>query len=103
MHLTTKLFFTATLLAGNLFASFAGDVTLKITKKYINLPVSHQVDRKKMTFEVKGTPERNFVSVWLTRNPTTGYSAMSLPGKERHFASAMKGSLPDWRQSIRTM
>ena len=38
MHLTTKLFFTATLLAGNLFASFAGDVTLKITKKYINLP-----------------------------------------------------------------
>jgi len=43
MHLTTKLFFTATLLAGNLFASFAGDVTLKITKKYINLPVSHQV------------------------------------------------------------
>lgn len=28
MHLTTKLFFTATLLAGNLFASFAGDVTL---------------------------------------------------------------------------
>ena len=47
MHLTTKLFFTATLLAGNLFASFAGDVTLKITKKYINLPVSHQVDRKK--------------------------------------------------------
>lgn len=61
MHLTTKLFFTATLLAGNLFASFAGDVTLKITKKYINLPVSHQVDRKKMTFEVKGTPERNFV------------------------------------------
>ena len=61
MHLTTKLFFTATLLAGNLFTSFAGDVTLKITKKYINLPVSHQVDRKKMTFEVKGTPERNFV------------------------------------------
>ena len=40
MHLTTKLFFTATLLAGNLFTSFAGDVTLKITKKYINLPVS---------------------------------------------------------------
>ena len=61
MHLTTKLFFAATLLAGNLFASFAGDVTLKITKKYINLPVSHQMDRKKMTFEVKGAPERNFV------------------------------------------
>lgn len=61
MHLTTKLFLAATLLAGNLFASFAGDVTLKITKKYINLPVSHQMDRKKMTFEVKGAPERNFV------------------------------------------
>lgn len=43
MHLTTKLFLAATLLAGNLFASFAGDVTLKITKKYINLPVSHQM------------------------------------------------------------
>ena len=56
MHLTTKLFLAATLLAGNLFASFAGDVTLKITKKYINLPLSHQMDRKKMTFEVKGAP-----------------------------------------------
>jgi len=34
MHLTTKLFFTATLLAGNLFASFAGDVTLKSEEVY---------------------------------------------------------------------
>lgn len=103
MHLTTKLFFTATLLAGNLFASFAGDVTLKITKKYINLPVSHQVDRKKMTFEVKGAPERNFVIRLTDEKPDYWVFCDVSYGKERHFASAMKGSLPDWRKSIRTM
>jgi sucrose-6-phosphate hydrolase SacC (GH32 family) len=37
--------------------SHAGDISIKITKKYLNFPVSHTQDRKRMTFEVDGKPE----------------------------------------------
>lgn len=43
-----------------LFA-MAGEVTFKITKKYLNFPVSHQVDRARMTFEVEGQPDLSVV------------------------------------------
>lgn len=39
---------------------YAQPITMKITKKYLNLPVSHQVDRAKMTFGVNGKQERAF-------------------------------------------
>lgn len=39
----------------------ADDITLKITKRYLNLPVSHQTDRKKMSFTIDGKEERSFV------------------------------------------
>lgn len=39
----------------------AEDITLKITKKYLNIPVSHQQDRQRMSFGVNGKEERNFV------------------------------------------
>ena len=38
----------------------AGEVSLKITKKYLNLPVSHRVERSVMTFETDGKKERSF-------------------------------------------
>ncbi|MDR1368836.1 MAG: DUF4980 domain-containing protein [Dysgonamonadaceae bacterium] len=38
----------------------AEDISVRITKKYLNLPVSHQVDRAVMTFEVGGVTERTF-------------------------------------------
>ncbi len=38
----------------------ADEITVSITKKYLNLPVSHQVDRQIMTWEVGGEPERAF-------------------------------------------
>lgn len=38
----------------------AEDISMKITKRYINLPVSHQIDRSIMTFEVDGKKERSF-------------------------------------------
>jgi fructan beta-fructosidase len=38
----------------------AGEVALKITKKYLNFPVSHQVERALMTFEAGGRIERRF-------------------------------------------
>jgi fructan beta-fructosidase len=38
----------------------AKDISIKITKKYLNIPVSHQVARSNMTFEVDGRQERTF-------------------------------------------
>lgn len=48
---------------------FAEEITIKITKKYINLPVSHQVKRDKMTFSIKGKEERSFVIRLANENP----------------------------------
>jgi fructan beta-fructosidase len=39
---------------------WAGDISLKITGKYLNLPVSHKVEREVMTFSVDGKEERSF-------------------------------------------
>ena len=38
----------------------AKDISIKITKKYLNFPVSHQTPRAVMTFEVDGQKERAF-------------------------------------------
>lgn len=38
----------------------AEEISITIDKKYINLPVSHKVDRSLMTFSVDGKPERGF-------------------------------------------
>ncbi|MDR0393827.1 MAG: glycoside hydrolase family 32 protein [Tannerella sp.] len=38
----------------------AKDISVKITKKYLNLPVSHRVERAVMTFDVDGRTERSF-------------------------------------------
>lgn len=50
-----------TLLFAVLFFSgmsiFAQEVTFKISKKYLNFPVSHSVDRQKMSFEINGKHE----------------------------------------------
>ena len=40
----------------NLSAS-AEDITIKLSKKYLNFPISHQTDRKQMTFSVDGHPD----------------------------------------------
>lgn len=37
------------------------DLSVTITKKYLNLPVSQEVNREKMSFEVNGKPELDFV------------------------------------------
>jgi fructan beta-fructosidase len=37
------------------------DLSLTISKKYLNLPVSQKVDRAKMSFEVDGKDELEFV------------------------------------------
>lgn len=61
------------ILASALFASMvtmnAQDLTMKITKKYLNLPVSHQTDRAVMTFDVGGKQERAFNIRLAPNNP----------------------------------
>lgn len=47
----------------------AQDLTMKITKKYLNLPVSHQTDRAVMTFDVGGKQERAFKIRLAPENP----------------------------------
>ena len=39
----------------------AGEIKIKIDKRYLNIPVSHKEDRHKMTFEVKGQPALSVV------------------------------------------
>lgn len=40
---------------------YAKDITLKISKKYLNLPVARSEERAKMSIQVNGKPERTFV------------------------------------------
>ena len=40
---------------------FAGEISIKITNRYLNLPVSQQAGRAKMTFSIKDKAERSFV------------------------------------------
>ncbi|SOD15062.1 GH32 C-terminal domain-containing protein [Pedobacter xixiisoli] len=54
-----KLLFTVAVLFVSQI-SFAADISIKITKKYLNLPVSQKQDRGTMKFEVGGKQERSF-------------------------------------------
>ena len=40
---------------------FAGEITVKINKKYLNIPVSHKQERGKMTFKADGKPDLSVV------------------------------------------
>ena len=55
-----RIWVLASALVGCVFTLSAQDLTMKITKRYLNLPVSHQVDRALMTFDVGGRQERAF-------------------------------------------
>ncbi|MDR3061641.1 MAG: DUF4980 domain-containing protein [Dysgonamonadaceae bacterium] len=46
-------------LANHIFL-FAGDISIKVTKKYLNIPVSQQDKRALMRFETGGVQEREF-------------------------------------------
>lgn len=50
------------------FSLNAQRVDLKITKRYLNFPVAQKSERHKMTFEVDGKPDRNFI-IRLSENP----------------------------------
>jgi len=61
MNLLTKKTLTAIILFLTNLSLFAGDIELKINKKYLNFPVSHQEEQKKMTFQVDGQPDLSVV------------------------------------------
>lgn len=70
MNLNNKSFLILTSALLTCISSMdAQDMTLKITKKYLNLPVSHQVDRAAMTFDVGGKQEREFNIRLASDNP----------------------------------
>ena len=39
----------------------ASEITIRITKRYLNLPISQQIERAQMTFMVDGKEERTFL------------------------------------------
>jgi fructan beta-fructosidase len=49
------------MLCMNHLTAYAGDVRIKIEKRYLNLPVSQQSERQRMTFDVDGKQDRTFV------------------------------------------
>jgi len=58
LKLISSFFFLSIL---SVFSSYAVDITLKISKKYLNLPVSQSEKRGRMSLLVKAKPERSFV------------------------------------------
>lgn len=55
-----------TIILSIIFLSFfslanAQNISIKINKRFLNLPISQKVERKRMIFEVDGKPERSFV------------------------------------------
>lgn len=61
-----------------------GELTISVSKKYLNLPVSHSVERAKMTFEVNGKKELDFVIRLAPEKPDywVFYDMTSFSGKE---------------------
>ncbi len=71
------------LLLGSFASVSAGEISLKITKKYLNLPVSQQQDRARMKLEVNGKSEREFVIRLASETPDywVFYDMTSFKGK----------------------
>lgn len=61
MKTNKKLLMLALLAAGCTATATAADIKIKITKKYINFPISHKVDRKPMVMSVNGEDPCRFV------------------------------------------
>ncbi len=51
----------ALLVIGLTYQSVAADITIKVTKRYLNLPVSQKAERAAMTYQVDGEEAQRFV------------------------------------------
>ncbi len=57
MGTSKKTLFFASVLFLYCASSSAEDISFKITKRYLNFPISHQTDRHQMTFETESEPD----------------------------------------------
>lgn len=69
MKLTKKLTLAGTLLVISCFTLQAEEIKMKITKQYLNLPVSHQVERVLMTLQADGKKDYSFQIRLASANP----------------------------------
>lgn len=61
MNLNIKKLLFFFFILSNCLHTYAGEIEIKISKKYLNIPVSHKVDRARMSISVDGKKERSFV------------------------------------------
>ncbi len=69
MKSTIKAILATTLMLSCTISAVAADITIKITKRYLNFPISQKVDRKEMTFSIGGKEERAFKIRLAAENP----------------------------------
>ena len=75
--------FTISLSLASCFSLFAGNISLKVKKRYLNLPVSHQNDRAVMRIEAEGVSEYKFQIRLASETPDywVFYDMSSMNGK----------------------
>ena len=61
MKTLSRTVLTLFVLSFSCLAAIAGEVSFKITKQYLNFPISHKENRGRMTFEVNGKPDLSVV------------------------------------------
>ena len=57
------------LLVSSCLSMYSNNIEIKVSKKYLNIPVSHKIDRARMTIDVNGVEERSFVIRLATEEP----------------------------------
>ena len=91
MKTLSRTVLTLFVLSFSCLAAIAGEVSFKITKQYLNFPISHKENRGRMTFEVNGKPDLSVVIRLQMAMPT-------IPLRVRHLVSilirAVTASLP---------
>jgi fructan beta-fructosidase len=59
-NILSKVAFTILVLIATLLPALSAEISIKITKRYLNLPVSQKQDGGTMVFNIDGKQERSF-------------------------------------------
>lgn len=59
-NILSKVAFTILVLTAALLPALSAEISIKITKRYLNLPVSQKQDQGTMVFDIDGKQERSF-------------------------------------------
>ncbi|RZK13303.1 MAG: hypothetical protein EOO43_18100, partial [Flavobacterium sp.] len=60
MNLFIKSAITSIFILAAITSVFSAEITIKVSKRYLNLPVSQQQDQGTMKFSIAGKQERSF-------------------------------------------